>query len=34
VSLLAVSSIAYGHHAPFQRMIEHYSWWLCQGLGL
>ncbi|WP_321796401.1 phosphatase PAP2 family protein [Caballeronia sp. J97] len=32
--LLAVSSIAYGHHAPFQRMIEHYSWWLCQGLGL
>ncbi|MDR5780149.1 phosphatase PAP2 family protein [Caballeronia sp. LZ065] len=34
VGLLAVSSIAYGHHAPFQRMIEHYSWWLCQGLGL
>jgi membrane-associated phospholipid phosphatase len=34
VCLLAVSSIAYGHHAPFQRMIEHYSWWLCQGLGL
>lgn len=32
--LLAVSSIAYGHHAPFQRMIEHYSGWLCQGLGL
>jgi hypothetical protein len=32
--LLAVSSIAYGHHAPFQRMIEHYSWWLCQGSGL
>ena len=32
--LLAVSSIAYGHHAPFQRMIEHYSWWLCQGAGL
>jgi membrane-associated phospholipid phosphatase len=32
--LLAVSSIAYGHHAPFQRMIEHYSWWLCKGLGL
>ena len=34
VGLLAVSSIAYGHHAPFQRMIEHYSWWFCQGLGL
>ncbi|BBU28209.1 hypothetical protein BTHE68_19430 [Burkholderia sp. THE68] len=33
VGLLAVSSIAYGHHAPFQRMIEHYSGWLCQGLG-
>ncbi|WP_250435025.1 MULTISPECIES: phosphatase PAP2 family protein [unclassified Caballeronia] len=33
-ALLAVSSIAYGHHAPFQRMIEHYSWRLCQGLGL
>jgi hypothetical protein len=32
--LLAVSSIAYGHHAPFQRMIEHYSPWLCRGLGL
>ncbi|KAK47629.1 phosphoesterase PA-phosphatase [Caballeronia jiangsuensis] len=32
--LLAVSSIAYGHHAPFQRMIEHYSGWLCQGLGI
>ena len=32
--LLLVSSIAYGHHAPFQRMIEHYSWRLCQGLGL
>jgi membrane-associated phospholipid phosphatase len=32
--LLVVSSIAYGHHAPFQRMIEHYSSWLCQGLGL
>lgn len=34
VGLLAVSSIAYGHHAPFQRLIEHYSWWLCKGLGL
>ncbi|GAB5099251.1 phosphatase PAP2 family protein [Caballeronia sp. LP006] len=34
LGLLAVSSIAYGHHAPFQRMIEHYSWWLCRGLGL
>jgi membrane-associated phospholipid phosphatase len=34
VGLLAVSSIAYGHHAPFQALIEHYSWWLCRGLGL
>jgi membrane-associated phospholipid phosphatase len=34
LGLLAVSTIAYGHHAPFQRMIDHYSWWLCQGIGL
>ncbi|AET89891.1 MULTISPECIES: phosphatase PAP2 family protein [Caballeronia] len=34
LGFLAVSSIAYGHHAPFQRMIEHYSWWFCQGIGL
>jgi membrane-associated phospholipid phosphatase len=34
LGFFAVSSIAYGHHAPFQRMIEHYSWWFCQGIGL
>ncbi len=34
LGLLAVSSIAYGHHAPFQRMIVHYSPWLCRGFGL
>ncbi|MDR5737701.1 MULTISPECIES: phosphatase PAP2 family protein [unclassified Caballeronia] len=34
VGLLAVSSIAYGHHAPFQALIEQYSWALCRGLGL
>ena len=34
LGFLAVSSIAYGHHAPFQRMIEHYSWWFCQGIAL
>jgi membrane-associated phospholipid phosphatase len=33
VGLLAVSTIAYGHRAPFQRMIEDYSGWLCQGFG-
>lgn len=32
LGLLAVSSIAYGHHAPFQRMIVHYSPWLCSNL--
>jgi hypothetical protein len=34
LGLLAVSSIAYGHHAPFQRMIVHYSPWLGRGFGL
>ncbi|SAK99510.1 PA-phosphatase like phosphoesterase [Caballeronia arationis] len=33
LGLLAVSSIAYGHRAPFQAMILHYSPWICQGLG-
>jgi membrane-associated phospholipid phosphatase len=34
VALLVVSTLAYGRHAPFQAMIERYSWWVCQGLGL
>ncbi len=34
VALLAVSTLAYGRHAPFQAMIEHYSWWVCRGLGI
>ncbi|KNH08815.1 Membrane-associated phospholipid phosphatase [Candidatus Burkholderia brachyanthoides] len=34
VALLAVSTLAYGHHAPFQAMIERYSWWVCKGLGI
>jgi membrane-associated phospholipid phosphatase len=34
VALLVVSTLAYGHHAPFQAMIERYSWWVCKGLGL
>jgi membrane-associated phospholipid phosphatase len=33
LGLLAVSSIAYGHRAPFQALIVHYSPWLCQRLG-
>jgi membrane-associated phospholipid phosphatase len=33
-ALLVVSTLAYGHHAPFQAMIERYSWWVCKGLGL
>jgi membrane-associated phospholipid phosphatase len=28
---LLVSALAYGHHAPFQAMIEEYSPWLCRG---
>jgi hypothetical protein len=27
--LLMVSTVAYGHHAPFQSAIERYSPWLC-----
>jgi membrane-associated phospholipid phosphatase len=34
VALLVVSTLAYGRHAPFQAMIEHYSWWVCRGLGI
>jgi hypothetical protein len=34
IALLAVSTLAYGHHAPFQAMIERYSWWVCKGLGI
>ncbi len=30
IGLLAVSSIAYGHHAPIQSLIVHYSPWLCR----
>ena len=29
VSLLLVSTVSYGHHAPFQTIIERYSPWLC-----
>jgi membrane-associated phospholipid phosphatase len=28
--LLLVSSVAYGHHAPFQAMIERYSPGICE----
>jgi membrane-associated phospholipid phosphatase len=34
LALLVVSTLAYGHHAPFQAMIERYSWWVCRGLGI
>jgi membrane-associated phospholipid phosphatase len=29
VSLLSVSALAYGHHAPIQAAIDSYSSWLC-----
>jgi membrane-associated phospholipid phosphatase len=34
IGLLAVSSIAYGHRAPFEAMIVDYSPWICERLGL
>jgi ABC-type uncharacterized transport system permease subunit len=32
LGMLAVSTIAYGHHAPFQQIILRYSPWLCHWL--